>query len=65
MSTKFYLTIGNLVTDAIVKMSLKRPEVVGEWTRVSAAIWNGGGIRSPIKAGKHCFSNLMYSLQIL
>ena len=42
--------LGNLVTDAVLSCHLERP-VSGEWSHVSMAMWNSGGIGSSIQKG--------------
>ena len=39
--------LGNLVTDALVKMSQKTADP-DKWANVAIGIWNGGGLRSSI-----------------
>ena len=44
--------LGNLVTDALVKMTQKLPDEKS-WATVTLAIWNGGGLRASINKKKN------------
>ena len=44
--------LGNLITDALVKMTQKVPDEKS-WATVALAIWNGGGLRASINKNRN------------
>lgn len=44
--------LGNLITDAIVRMNQKTPDD-GQWATVAIGVWNGGALRSSISKKRH------------